>query len=365
MPTAGRKHEIATTRLTRASDLTVVAHTSGKLRNRSGPLRIGVIGTGIMGAHHVRMLSRDVPGAWVTTVFDMDLERASRVAGQSGADTASSAEELIHDSDVDAVVVASPDSTHEPLIMECLAAGKHVLCEKPLGKTGHEASQIVKAEMSSSRGPLIQVGFMRRYDPAHVKMRDLISGGALGSVRVLHAVHRNVQNTTSVDDSSLITGSMIHEFDTISWLLADPLVAVRVESPVAEGFRDLQVATLWTAGGAIAVVEVSVNARYGYDVRCEVVGSRATATLDSAAPIEVRARGWAGREVGDSFTSHFAVAYRIELSAWVHAVLRGSPVSPNAWDGLAANLAADAAIRSLKEGDRIEIEQPVRPDAYG
>ncbi|MEU0314103.1 Gfo/Idh/MocA family oxidoreductase [Nocardioides sp. NPDC006273] len=329
----------------------------------SEPLRVGVVGAGAMGADHVRTLSSSVPAATVTRVYDLNDERALLAAQPAGAALASSAEALVASSDVDAVVIASPDATHADLILACLAAGKPVLCEKPLAVTPEAALEVVRAEVASGRC-MIQVGFMRRYDPGFLELRRVIGDGQVGSIRLVHAVHRNASSSTSLDDATLVSGSMVHEIDTIPWLLDDELAGIRVESPLVEGFRDPQIATMWTRGGVMATVEVFVNATYGYDVTCEVVGTGGTATLSPGSSVSTRTTGRQEHIIRSDFVDFFRDAYRAELSDWVHAVSTGTVMGPNAWDGYVAAVAARAGIRSLASGLREPIEPGERPDLY-
>jgi myo-inositol 2-dehydrogenase / D-chiro-inositol 1-dehydrogenase len=326
-------------------------------------LRVGVIGAGAMGADHVRTLTRSVPAARVSTVFDMDRERAQVVASSAFGVAAGSAESLIGSDDVDAVIIASPDFTHAELALACLEAGKPVLCEKPLAVTSTEALGIVEAEVALGRR-LLQVGFMRRYDPGFAELRRTVTDGTVGRVRLVHAIHRNASSSTSTDDAGLITGSMIHELDTIPWLLDDPIESIRVESPVVDGFRDPQFATIWTVGGVMVTAEVFVNAGYGYDVRCEVVGSAGTSALVPTPPVSTRVGGVDGLPVRDDFVAHFADAYRIELSAWANAALVGGVTGPSAWDGYVANVAAEAGVASLASGARERVDPGDRPELY-
>jgi myo-inositol 2-dehydrogenase/D-chiro-inositol 1-dehydrogenase len=326
-------------------------------------LRVGVIGAGAMGADHVRTLTTAVAAARVTRVFDMDTVRSGAVAAGAGALVAAGAAELIGADDVDAVVVASPDRTHAELVLACLERGKPVLCEKPLAVDAASARPIVDAEVATGRR-LVQVGFMRRYDPGFLELRSVLTSGSLGRARIVHAVHRNATSSTSTDDSGLVTGSMIHELDTLPWLLGQPLVGIRVESPVVEGFRDPQLATLWFADETMATVEVFVNAGYGYDVRCEVVGTCGTASLSPATPVTTRTAGAESRPVRDDFVAHFADAYREELTAWVRSCLDGSPAGPSAWDGYVALVAAGAGVASLATGRREPVEPGARPAFY-
>ncbi len=327
----------------------------------SARLKVGVIGAGAMGASHARTLATAVPAAEVTHVFDMDTARAKAVADEVGAQPADSPEALV--ADVDAFLVASPDFTHADLAVAGIEAGQHVLCEKPLAVTADDARRVVDAEVAAGRR-LVQVGFNRRFDPGFVDLKSSIDDGTLGEVRLLHGVHRNASNATSTDDAGLVTGSMIHELDTFRWLLGGEIVGIRVESPVTEGFRDPQLATLWTDGGQMITAEVFVNAAYGYDVRVEVVGTGGSASLEPRTPVVRRVAGQHGSTIGSDFVAHFIESYRLELAAWAEAALVGEVVGATAWDGYVANLVAAAGVTALRSGERQAIDVPARPDLY-
>ena len=123
-------------------------------------------------------------------------------------------------------------------------------------------------------------------------------------------------------------------------------------------------AVIESASGVLATVEVFVNARYGYDVQCEVVGERGTARLTPPYGLSLRRDGGDGRQVSDDFVQRFADAYRIELSAWVASIQAGSPIGPSAWDGHRAILVATAGVESLHSGGRVEIADPEMPSLY-
>ncbi len=327
----------------------------------SNRLRVGVIGAGAMGASHARTLATTVPGAEVTRVFDMDTARAQAIADEVGGQAADSPESLI--ADVDAFLIASPDFTHADLAIAGIEGGKHVLCEKPLAVTAEDARRVVDAEVAAGRR-FVQVGFNRRFDPGFVSLKGSITDGTLGTVRLMHGIHRNATNLTSTDSSTLVTGSMIHEFDTFRWLLDDEIVAIRVESPILEGFKDPQIATLWMRDGQMITAEVFCNAQYGYDVRVEVVGTSGSASLEPRTPVLRRLPSSGAREIGSDFVGHFIESYRIELTTWVDAALRGEVVGASAWDGFAANLVAGAGVLSLNGGTRETIDVPARPELY-
>ena len=309
---------------------------------------VGVIGAGMMGANHVRTLSTAVDGAHVAAVADADPARAAAAAALGGGRAFADPHALIADPEVDAVIVASFDPTHEEFVLACIAAGKRVLCEKPLATTAEACLHVVEAEVAAGRR-LVTVGFMRRRDPLYEELRACL--GAIGAPLLVHCAHRNVQAPATFTSEMLITSSCVHEIDITRWLLGEEIVAATVRAPRSSkqapaGLIDPQLILLETASGVLIDVEVFVNARYGYDVRCEVVGEQGTLRL--------------GEQVAADFRVRFATAYQRELDAWVSGA-----EGPSTWDGYAANAVADACIASLHDGERAAVELAERPALYG
>jgi len=336
----------------------------------SDTVRVGVIGTGAMGAAHVDNLSRWVPGARVAQIFDVDAERAKGIADQVGASAAPSAEALIESGDVDAVLIAAPDPLHEPLTLACIELSKPTLLEKPIASTVEGARRVVDAEVAAGRR-LVQLGFMRHYDPAYLTLREAVLGGSIGQVKAAHCIHRNPRAHSSHTDESVLFGSMIHEFDSVPWLLDDPLAAVTVfASRVPDGeLKDLQVGVFETADGTVVTVEVFVNANYGYDIHTEVTGTEGTVSLTPPYGVSVRrslsdTSGVDGRVVTKDGTERYLDAYRLEVSSWIHDIRAGALTGPSAWDGYLANVAAFSAIESQRHGGRVELAQEQRPGLY-
>lgn len=330
-------------------------------------LRIGVIGAGIMGADHALTLHRSVRGAQVVAVADLDRGRASQaVADIPGAQATTDPDALIDDPAVDAVVIASADATHAALVGRCLERRKPVLCEKPLTPTAAESRALVEQERQivGDGLPLVSVGFMRRFDPGYVEMRDRLRSGALGSPVLLHCISRGVAAPFATSESS-ITGSTVHEFDIVPWLLDSPVTAVswhRTRSALpAETLQDPQVLLLHTEGGVLATVENFLNARYGYDIRAELVGTEGTVALTEPARTVTDRALSRGTAYAQDWRPRFADAYRCELQAWVDATLDGTPTTlATAEDGWRAMLVAEAAIASMQADDGRTVEVATR-----
>ena len=318
-------------------------------------LDVGVVGLGAMGADHVRALAEHVPGARVVAVHDVATERAEQVARGVGARVVRSAEELVADPGVGAVVIASPDPTHAPLTLACLAAGKPVLCEKPLGVGPAESAAVVAAEEALDRR-LVTVGFMRRFDPGYRELRATVREDGVGDVVLVHNVHRNAAPHPDATSEGVVANSMVHELDVLPWLTGLPVTAIEVRSPRTSGLRDPQLAVLELGGGRVlATVEVFLAAGYGYDVRCEVVGTGGTVSLRSPALVDLARDGRAGPAVPADFRARFAQAYRAELSAWVAAASGGGATGASALEAHRANVVAAAGVESLRTGRRVAV----------
>jgi myo-inositol 2-dehydrogenase / D-chiro-inositol 1-dehydrogenase len=330
-------------------------------------IRVGVIGTGIMGADHVNTLQRMVSGAQVAMVADVDLTRSKAVADTfPGVDATDDGYALIADDRVDAVIIASHDSTHAGLTIAAVQAGKPVLCEKPLAPTVAECALVVDAESAvvGDGVPLISLGFMRRFDPGYVQMKRALVGGYIGAPLVVHGISRGVSSAPGSSNESSVTGSAIHEFDVLPWLLDSPITEVSWHAPrgsiEADGFQDPQVMLLRTADGVLTTLEVFLNARYGYDVRCEIVGELGTLALTEPTRLVSDRSGRRTVDYPADWRPRFADAYRIELQAWVDAIVAGdrSPLA-SAHDGLLAGAVADAVIASMHDGGAVVAVQAV------
>jgi myo-inositol 2-dehydrogenase / D-chiro-inositol 1-dehydrogenase len=332
-------------------------------------LNIGVIGVGMIGQDHIRRLSSVLAGARVVAVSDADTSRATTVAEQFGGLTAfATGEELIADSSVDAILVASWGPTHEQYVLAAVAAGKSVFCEKPLATTSQACLNIVSAEVAAGRR-LVQVGFMRRYDPAYRSMKRVLDSGDLGNPLMAHCVHRNPFSAPTFTNEMSINDAAIHEFDVLRWLFDDDIVAAQVlkgrrNRDASVGFDDPLLALVQLGQGAWVNVEVNMNSHYGYDIGCEVVCDVGTVALPEHGGAQVKTAGLRSSPVPDDWRERFVTAYDIELQEWVDACAAGLVTGPTAWDGYMATAVSEAASRSLQSGQLEPVSVQDRPTFY-
>lgn len=332
-------------------------------------LGVAVIGTGKMGADHVRRIHEVISGARVAAVVDIEADRAKSLADAIDGCTAyTEAAAAMAADEVDAVLIASPGPAHEAALIEALGRDLPVLCEKPMTPDTASALRILEAEQRLGRRR-IQVGFMRRYDVEYAKLKRLLDSRELGRALMLHQRHRNLDMPPGFTDEMLISSSVSHEVDATRWLLAQEITAITVHKPTASsyapaGMNDPQFVLMETASGALVDVEIFGHCGYGYQVQAEAVCERGTVRIGDEPGPRVSADGrWGGR-VPPDYVERFEDAYDREVQAWVDATRRGETTGPSAWDGYATAAVCEAGIASQREGGRVEVALAERPAFY-
>ncbi|WP_433468893.1 Gfo/Idh/MocA family oxidoreductase [Spirillospora sp. CA-128828] len=332
------------------------------------PLRVGVIGAGMIGQEHTRRLTTVVTGAEVVAVTDLAADRAGLLAAEAGARPHTSGAEVVARPDVDAVLVTSWGPTHAEYVLAAVAAGKPVFCEKPLATDAADCLRILRAETAHGRR-LVQVGFMRRYDDAYRRLKRLVDAGDIGAPLIVHCAHRNPTVPVSYTSEMAMLDTAIHEVDALRWLLDEEIVSAQVLTPRPtrrrfDHLQDPQIMLFETSGGVRVDVEVFVNCQYGYDIRCEVVGETGAARLPDPARPAVRLDGREGVAVVTDWRERFGDAFDAEIQAWVDAASAGTATGPSAWDGYAATAVGDATVEALKTGEIVPVDMEPRPSFY-
>jgi myo-inositol 2-dehydrogenase / D-chiro-inositol 1-dehydrogenase len=332
-------------------------------------IRVGIIGTGLIGEDHGRKLVTVINGSTVSAVTDVNRARATEVAAAlGGARVFETGEELIASDEVDAVLVTSIGPTHAQYVLACIAAGKPVMCEKPLAPTVPECLEILEAEVAHGKR-LVIVGYMRRYDAGYRQVKGALEAGTIGDALILHNVHRNATVGESYTSFMTMTDSMIHEVDTTRWLLGEEITSVQVIPPkrTPKAFphlQDPQFAVFGTESGILSTVEFFANCQYGYDVRCELVGSLGTASMVNPTLASTIAGGTVAERIPADWRERFGAAYSAELQAWISGLLVGETVGPSAWEGYAATKVVEVGVEAVKTGQRIAIDYVAKPDLY-
>jgi inositol 2-dehydrogenase len=331
-------------------------------------LGIGVLGVGEMGKRHAENLRRLVGEARVIALADIALERARQVAGELEIEHAySSLEAVLERKDIRAIVIATPDKFHAQGIRAAAAAGKDILCEKPLATNLPDAHEALEAVAKA--GVRLQIGFMRRYDPAYNAAMKQIEAGEIGEPVVFKSLGRDKEVPPLAAYQSNVNGmlfynSTIHDFDLARWLIGDEVTEVHAYTTVAvrpevAQYQDVvaSVVNLKYARGAIGNVESYVQAIYGYDVRTEIVGSRGSIFVGSLAQVPatcLTAKGCT-QPLADHFLTRFADAYLAEARDFVHNMLNDRAPRVSGEEGLKALAIAAAAENSHRQGKPCEV----------
>jgi scyllo-inositol 2-dehydrogenase (NAD+) len=327
-----------------------------------GKLGVGVVGVGEMGKRHAENIRRQVPQAFLAAVADVAASRAKLAAAELEIEHSfGSLEDMLECKDVDCVLIATPDKLHAQAVCTAAAAGKNILCEKPLATNLADAETALKAV--SKAGIALQIGFMRRYDPAYSAAMKRIEAGEIGEPVIFKSVGRD-KNAPPISayqsnlNGMLLYNNTIHDFDLARWLMRDEVIEVHSYATVAirpevAQYDDIvaSVVNLKYKRGAIGNIESYVQAIYGYDVRTEIAGSKGSVLIGSLQHTPTAFLSANGRleMVADHYLTRFADAYVAEVRDFVQHMLSGRPPWISGEDGLRALEIAVAAENSYRQ----------------
>lgn len=333
-------------------------------------VNIGIIGAGRIGRVHVESIGTQVPNARVAMLADpfMNAETEVWAKGMGVAAVTKDYHEILADPAIDAVLICSSTNTHASISMEAIRAGKHVFCEKPID---HDVARIQEVIDALREHPVkYQVGFNRRFDHNYAAVRQAIADGRVGDPQIIKITSRDPE-PPSIDyvkvSGGLFLDMMIHDFDMVRFLAGCNAVEVYTEAAVLvdpaigeAGDVDTAVVTLRMENGAIAVIDNSRKAVYGYDQRAEVFGSKGMAatsndTLSTA--VITNADGVTGEKPLYFFLERYMAAYAAEIRSFVAAIENDTETAVNVIDGLEPVRMGLAARRSLEEHRPVRIEE--------
>lgn len=323
-------------------------------------LAIGIIGVGGMGSFHARTLAA-LSGVRVTAVSDPYEPNARAIHDELGAEIVTDPLALAASPEIDGLVIASPDDTHAELAIAALGQATPTLCEKPLATNATDARMVVDAEIATGRR-IIQLGFMREYDPAHRQVMAELA--TLGQIDAVRAVHRNA-NDTPRPLVQIVGQSLVHDIHSVHFMTGEEIVAVHASGSGAANGSFRHVVVLCTlSSGAHAVLEFD-DGGFAYEVSVEVL----TATGDALTGLPTRAirrrNGSIDVHLGIDWFGWFAEAYRLQDQAWVNSITSGVATGPTTWDGLRAQIVVDAIITSIESGQTVEVPAQDRPLLFG
>jgi myo-inositol 2-dehydrogenase/D-chiro-inositol 1-dehydrogenase len=335
---------------------------------QTSTLRMGVIGVGRIGRMHADLLARQVPGAAVQMVHDAFEETARGVADALGVAAAADVEELLGADDVDAVAICTSTDTHADLIVAAARAGKAIFCEKPVSLDLREVDSALAAVEEA--GVPFQIGFNRRFDPAHAAVAAAVADGTVGEPQIVRISSRDPAPPPLAyvrGSGGIFLDMTIHDFDMARFVTGSDVVevyargAVRVDPGFADaGDVDTAVVMLVHDNGCLTTIDNSRQAVYGYDQRVEVFGSRGMAASENPLTHTAVVRTEAGTRSATLpyfYLERYIPSYVREWEAFVAAVTAGEQPPVTTTDARAPLVIGLAAWRSLREGRAVRIEE--------
>ena len=332
-------------------------------------LNVAVIGCGRIGRIHAENLAMRIAGARLVAVADVSLPAAQEVAAQFHVARATADyRDLLADPTVGAVAICSSTDTHAQIIQEAAAAAKHIFCEKPIDL---DVARIRAALTAVEKaGVKLQIGFNRRFDPSFAKVRELVQSGAIGDPHVIRITSRDPAPPPLAYikvSGGIFLDMTIHDFDMVRFLSgseAEEIHAVGgvlVDRAIGEaGDVDTAIISIRLKNGALATIDNSRQAVYGYDQRIEVFGSKGAASAGNRtadAHVLTDAGGVHEARPLHFFLERYAEAYVIEMRAFVDAVLNDRTPPVTGVDGLHPVIMGLAATRSLREGRPVKLSE--------
>ncbi|MBI5029987.1 MAG: inositol 2-dehydrogenase [Chloroflexi bacterium] len=331
-------------------------------------VNIAVIGTGRMGSVHTRNLARSIPEANLVAVCDIRLEVAQAIANELGIwRVVQDYRELLADTSIDAILIATNTNTHAFIVKDVAAAGKHIFCEKPIAL---ELAEVDEALAAVERASIkFQVGFNRRFDKSFQRVHDLVASGDLGRPCILHIVSRDPEPPPveyARTSGGMFIDMTIHDFDMARYQVGEidevyAMGKVLVAPDYASvGDLDTTIVTLKFKNGAMGVIDNSRQAVYGYDQRLEVFCSNGVAMAENErenTTVKAGGDGYHSARLPHFFMNRYAPCYVEEVRRFIECVRDDKPVPATGEDGRMAIVLGHAAWKSYHENRPVKVSE--------
>lgn len=329
-------------------------------------ITVGVIGAGRIGQLHVNNLKR-IPGIRIKAIADVQKDMISQWAKDNAIDVVTNnPTDIINDTEIDAVLICSPTTTHAALIKQAARAKKHIFCEKPISFSAKETDEALK--VVEEQGVVLQVGFNRRFDQNFKTVKEKVERGEIGRVHTLRITSRDPHPPPLEyikTSGGLFMDMMIHDFDMARYIVQSEIVEVFVKGTTliddqiaTYGDIDTAMVLITFENGAIGIIENSRKSAFGYDQRLEVFGEGGALNVENNRPNNVTKLTKDGIEAEKPyhfFLERYTQAYIDEMLEFCKTIHTGSPVICSGKDGYAAELIAEACKVSLASGKAVSL----------
>ena len=333
-------------------------------------MNVGIIGAGRIGKVHGESIMRYVKDATVKAIADpfMNEQTEAWAKGLGIAEVYTDYHKILEDKDIESVLICSSTDTHSSISLEAIAAGKHIFCEKPID---HDVNKILEVKKALANANIkYQVGFNRRFDHNFKGARAAVEAGKIGTLDVLKICSRD-PGAPPVEyvkvSGGIFLDMTIHDFDMVRFMSGEEVEevfaygAVRVDPAIGEaGDIDTAVISMKLQSGAIAVIDNSREASYGYDQRVEAFGRKGQVAVsndtESTAVIS-DADGVHAEKPLYFFLQRYMQAYVNEVSEFIDCIVNDKEVTVGIDCGLQPVLIGLAAKRSLAENRPVKIAE--------
>jgi inositol 2-dehydrogenase len=330
-------------------------------------LKVGVVGVGRLGKVYVRDLSSRIPETTVVAIADIDQGLARRIADEFGVPKAyGSAEDLIADRNVDAVVIVTPTHVHRENVIAAAESKKPTFCEKPPALSLAECAAMAAAVDKS--GAFFQMGFMRRFDPGYAAAKEKIATGAIGRPVVFKSSSRDpfrpsLEYANPASSGGIMVDMGIHDFDLARWFMGDVDTVLAAGAVLAYpemasiGDIDNAIATLVFADGRLGIIDLTRNGVYGYDISTELLGDAGTLRVGylRETPLYVMTKNSVAHDTVPYFMERFKRAYTLQLRNFAQNVLEDRVPPVVIHDGVEALRIALAATAAHQTGRPVKV----------
>jgi len=332
-------------------------------------LHFGIIGAGRIGRVHAETLAFRLPEAEIVAVTDANREAAEQLAARCGIPTvAATSEELLADPRIEAVLICSPTPTHADLIVSAAKAGKHIFCEKPIAFSLAKIDAALAAVQAA--GVQLQIGFNRRFDANFARVRQAVASGEIGKPHLMHIISRDPAPPPAqyvAQSGGIFLDMTIHDFDMARFLMGEEVEEIytsggcMIDPAIGKaGDLDTALIVLRFKSGAIATIDNSRKAVYGYDQRVEVLGSEGKIETNNCYPNQASISGAKNvyRDLPlNFFMERYTESFATELKSFTDAVLENKPTVVTGIDGRIPVVMAKAARKSYDEHRPVKLEE--------
>lgn len=331
-------------------------------------INVGIIGAGRIGLVHAENILNS-PRLKLKAISDVNIDHLIETKFKQIVPTiTTNTKQLINDPDIDAIFVCSSTDTHTHYIKEAAKVRKHIFCEKPISFNKEDTRRTLK--FVKEAGVKLQVGFNRRFDKHFRKVYDVVKAGTIGKPQLIKICSRDPEIPPAEyikRSGGLFIDMAIHDFDMIRYISGSEVEEVSVKAatlidPIFSQYGDIDTAiiTLTLENGALAVIDNSRQAVYGYDQRIEVLGDKGHVSINNEKQtnIQILTKNHVGQDHPKYFfLDRYKEAFADEINDFAQAILENKPLKCTGEDGYKAEQIASAAYISWKENRPIFLSE--------